>query len=1191
MTQLLRHKILGFVCSLWLASTAMGADADSLKVVHSPAYWIVGQSARLVVQTPADCERLEISHPSQLRLVDRWSYRPGDTTQRFYFQATEILDRGEIVFKSSKYELRMPIRILAWSEVLGGRLEGKWPASHATLGGQRIPRLFPLEGDDDFKAGISLMSPEEFARDRDILRNMRGQAMSQIAKAEELERIFNAIPESTLPRTCFVNNGYIKGAEGSKGCPICGTKVFEGRSSFHPWVLDPEGHPFQVQCPECSRWFPSNKIAEGDMHGGAFPDDGWGYVDKDGKPFSFVGYYMEQTHHDHRVVPTNYSNYYGATGDRRWGRATALVLFRLAEQHLNLALNLDQREGPTRYALWNASTPDREKLSLGASGFYVCRIGTIGLESIYARALERIWDYFDHDDPVILKFLQDHHHPEIKTMADVRRFIEIGYFRTVAQGVLDGAVVGNGASVQSMALNLALILNSRRSIDLVRWAYENPENGMRYYLTNNFFKDGSGYESPGYNNAHYGSAGAIADLLTRVVALRPQQYAEANLPSLPESPKFKAIFDHNLRTSLIDRTYANVGDDGDLPGADPLPIRPGAGLDQQLWAKAFRRWPDDVNYARALWDSEKKAPVSQLTDPALRERVTELMRRESPYLNLPSEVLDGFGHVILRSGQDEDQRALWMRYGTALGHRHHDTLTIGFEALKRTFLPEQGYHRGDSHRTEWDMNWAIHYCGQIVGGTEPADDWGRQGNIGGSLRSFADAGWAKLATAGRRPYETVEPPQLTKTADDLLLERSIALVDLSPKHSYAVSVYRMEGGTDHYLSFHGPRGTAEAAQLKLTPQLTGTLAGPDVPYGQTWDSAWGSANRHRLAFSFLTDVQRAPSQGRWNICWDLENQPDVHLKLHSASAPGTEVALCKGKPPGGGKPFELQWVMQHSRGAAPHASQFVEVLEAYEGQSSITEVRPLQIQGTFTGKQRPVAFEVVCGNRVDTVIQCYDPTTSVTASNGVTIQGSFGIWSEEQGQVKRVLLVGGSEIGKGGRRIAAPEQTWNGTIASANYPEKSVIVTPAPKDISRLIGRYVRITNAQGNDVTHRIMAARPTAEGVELSFELDPTIGIGPVKTIHADGITSAVRLMFEGLYYRGKTLSNEGHSAFYKTSGVKKSRIYLAPDASPVNAAESLTGDFGADGNAEIKRFLLYDYGPGDQLSLPNVLSFEKQ
>src|SRR6266542_3434751 len=94
--------------------------------------------------------------------------------------------------------------------------------------------------------------------------------------------------------------------------------------------------------------------------------------------------------------------------------------------------------------------------------------------------------------------------------------------------------------------------------------------------------------------------------------------------------------------------------------------------------------------------------------------------------------------------------------------------------------------------------------------------------------------------------------------------RLIALVDVGPHQFYAVDFYRIAGGTEHWWSFHAQEGDFATTGLSLTRQQGGTLAGPDVPYG---DPKWLKENGCTLSsygwsgpmfgFAHLSNVERA----------------------------------------------------------------------------------------------------------------------------------------------------------------------------------------------------------------------------------------------------------------------------------------------------------------------------------------------
>ncbi len=1160
---------IGIVVMAALLAVTAGADGE-LKCIQKPMFWLAGQQTRIMIQTPADCGKLEVSYPQALELFDRWPHQAGDSTQRFYFRALESLAAGEITFKSGDYELAVPVQVLAWAEVTE-------PAKFE-FEGLALPRIFPMDGEDAHKSDTSFVPQATLAALREGREGHTQEGETIAASLPDDREIFYRLPETTIPRAVFVQ--YYQ----PKGCPICGRKIFEGRSPFYPWKLDYENHPYQVQCPECGRWFPDNDFANGDMTSGEYPDDGWAYLDATGDPYSFVAYYT-QLYYRAQYYPSafRYAAGYARTGDRRIGHTAALMLFRIAEQYLNLALNINQRKAYMRSAVWSGKIIPQTNLRMANTWFYIEHNWECPIIPNFAEALDYLWDYFAQEDPDLLKFLQQNHHPDIQTMADVRNFIETGYLRVVAQGCIDTTLIGNHPQAQHAAMNAALALNTSRSYDLVDWTF-NRGGGMRHFLTNEFFIDGSAFESPGYNRGHYVRTQEVADVLNRIVELNSDTYRDAPFPLLTEDPKYKQMYDFNIQYSLIGRTCAMVGDAGDVASTEPLPLRPGSSLGQADFIPVFAKFPEDINFARALWDREVNAPIAQLQDEDLRAKVTEIVEREGADLGLKSNFLDGYGHAILRSGEGLDQRTFWVRWGECYGHRHDDLLTIGLEAKQRVLLPELGYPHSWTFRGVWEGNRLTHYGARIVG---ESGDITRIG--GGRLELFADGGWAKLACASARSYKSVAAPQLYEMVPGPIMARTIALVDVNEEASYAVSVFRLRGGTDHYLGFHGPRGEATVSGLELTSQPTGTLAGPEVKYGEGQD--WTKANPYLAALPYIYDVRRGTGDAVWQIEWALENYPDLHLRMHDLQPQVTEVGLGKGKPPGGGKPYELQFAIQHhSAEQEPASSRFITVIEAYEGEPTISAIRRLEVTSADDSDQPPVAFQVVCGDRVDTIIQCHDPTIPVSTADGLSMSGAFGVWSEVNGQMQKAFLVNGSYLAKGEARIQADAPSFTGKIVSADFARRKIVVQPAAAP-ELLVGRHLRITNDSGNDCSHLIVAAETTGAGVELTLEWDPRIGEGPVESVADGTVNCGAHLIFgRWLYYHGKTVANEDAAALYKTSGVTGGKaIYLDRNQHPDAPQQQLAAEFVDKDGDGIPRVVIYDYGPGDTVTVSNLVSVD--
>jgi hypothetical protein len=1139
------------------------ADDGSLRCIQKPIAWMVGQQTRIVVETPADCPELQVTAPPEVELFDRWPWQQGDTTQKLYFRAKAPLAAGSIEFKAHGHSLAIPIQVLTWAQAREPRKFEQWD----------LPRIFPMDGQDEPKQGITFLSEE-------LLAELRVQGLPNADEvAADLpadDDLYYSLPETTIPRVVFVQY------QQPKGCPICGRKIFEGRSPFYPWELDFENHPWKVGCPECGRWFPSNDFAAGDMDSGEFPDDGWGcFREGETHPYAFIGYYT-CWHYLRRWVPlvTNLSNQYALSGDRRIGHSAALALFRTAEQYMNLAVNINQRKSLMRSSVWEGGIIPQTNVPIYNTWLYVEHNWEVPRFTQYAEAFEKLWGFFDEEDPDLLAFVQTHGHPDVRTMQDFREFIETGYFRTVAQACLDKNLIGNLPQGQRATIESALFLNSPRSFELVDWVL-NGGGMMRYFLTNDYFIDGSGFESQGYNAGHVYNLEEFARVMERIRELDPDRYNGDRFPTLTDDPKYKNLFDFCINFNLIGRTNAQTGDAGDVAGTGPSSPFQTTDVAATWFAGPFAL-TRDPRFAMVLWDTQAKAPIADVKDPELRREIEQIVAERGWDIHMPSNVCDGYGHAILRTGEGDDRRALWVRYGRHRGHAHDDMLTIGWEGKMRKLLPELGYPHSWTFRGPWEGNWATHYCARIVG----APDHRSRGHC----KLFADGPWARVATAYSPAHRDVDAPQVYEMLPDWVMERTIALIDLNEADSYALGVFRLSGGTDHYWSFHGPRteGQATVEGLDLQAQEGGTLAGPDIPYGQGGE--WSKQNANLTAFPYLYDVSRATTDGTWSVDWPLEGHPDIHVRMTPLPFSDFEVNLAKGKPPGGGDPYELAWAIARTSGAEPHHTQLADVIEVYSGERLISDITRLAVQTDAADALPPAAVEVSAGNRIDTVICSREPTPAT--AKGVSTNGCFAIWSETGGELTGAYLVGGSSLMKGGLGVKAAAGEWRGRIASVDYANRKVVVDPPPSDPSALVGRYARMTN-ECSDCMHLITAVGIVGDSCQLTLELDPRICEGPVTDVQANAITSGVTLQLAGLRYcHGKTLTNEDGSAMYRVSGVTgRQTVWIDPAHHGEVATETLKEQFGDRDGDGISRFLVYDYGVGDEVCVPTVVSVRRE
>jgi len=1148
----------------------------NIKVLDKPMWIFPGQRFRIALEQPSNSADLDVDIPDSLEMFDSW--RQGGI-QRFYFRSLSVGD-ATLRFHGRAGRLQIPLDVIPWSSLLIPR----------KFNNIVLPRIWPLDDlkYNELKSTRTWHTEEELRAERSANAEPDERAKEWLSLNDE--EIYNIVPGPEVPRTCLIVLGGYEDAVG-KGCPVCGTDIYEGRSGFYPWQFDPEGHPWKVGCPSCGNWFPSNDWANGDMCSGDFPDDGFGcepvkpVLSPNGKPWRwpFIAYYHQWTAYMGKLTPgiQSCAEAFARTGDRAYAHKAAVGCFRLAESLLDFSLNLNHRKMPVRNGIYRppVGAPDANAMNRLSHSFLYIQPNwdTPRLEGC-SRAWDLIFDQIDGDSGLI-ELCHQHYHPEIQTGEDFRRFVEAGLCRVVAQACMDDAVSRNYPMQESALAAMALSLNTPRSLELVDWLL-NEGGEIRFGLVNEYFKDGAGHESEGYNGIQIKDMDRLIGILERIRSLNADRYKPPRFISLSGGAKHRQIYEFPIYNSLIGRTYPGTGDTGVSLMPDKLPLQQTFPLRPADYVNIYRITRDE-RFAQVLYGQNGEVPAA-LSEPKLRSEVGKIGREQGWQVDLKSNILDGFGHAILRSGKGDQQRALWLRYGRTLQHIHWDMLTMGFEASQRKMLPELGYPQGWTYASSWETNWGTHYGTHITGVSSASFPPGK-------LTLFSDTSPAKAASAESIIY--------SEAGIRAIRSRTIVLVDISEDDCYALSLERVLGGEEHHHSFHGPDGEATAFGVELRPR-NGTVLGEDVPYGNT--SSLEDSELSCLAFMY-EPLTCHVNRGVWGLDYSLRGQEDICLRMTMVQSDDAELTVAKGKAPGGKAEYEMTWAILRSEGRELLCRQYLCVLEPYERERLVRRIEPVSLSYNFKSQFPPLAVRVTTDEYVDTIIFQSSATVPCQTDDGIDCDGEFGGWRERNGNPTAAVLVSGTTLKKGEAEVPQSDSAYEGTIESCDYEAFELKITPEPRDVSALVGKHLRIHNESGNDASYIIESARQVEGGCILTVAFDPKIGEGFVGSFEDGYLISNTNLrMARFSYYAGKTLAfvshegihpfetetNEDQTVFYRLRDVEPNNRCRIDEATHENiTAERLSAEFTDRDGDGLSRFLIYDYGPGDSVTINGV------
>jgi len=710
-------------------------------------------------------------------------------------------------------------------------------------------------------------------------------------------------------------------------CPVCHKGV-----SMYDWKIDGQKNPWKVGCPHCGELFPKNDFrayyisgldgrgifnpglanrnllyntehpSPGDplYHFGV--DDGDGYVDYQGNRWRFIGAYLIYGQWKQLVVGgiRKLSDAYIITGDPVYAHKAAILLDRVADIYPTYDFSeqgivYEKSGSPGYVSNWHDACDE-----------------TIELAMAYDRILPAILN-----DQALVNFLSAKASRyqlsnNKSSIAAIQQNIENNILRDALQN--RDKIRANYPKNEIAVITIKSILEPENTIAL---------NGLFHdMILKATAVDGVTGEK---------GLGCYSGITIHALAAFLELFARANPEFLPELlqsyPQLYQTFRFFVDITCQNQYQPNNG--------DSYPIASGTysyrgvyftrevSLNPSMFSFMFRMYQitRDPAFVQVLYHGNKDSVVDLPYDlfaqstATFQNQVSQVISAEGVSPRLSSVNKEQWHLGILRSGVGEKERAIWMDYDAGGMHGHYDGMTLGFFANGLDLLPDFGYppvQYGSFSCPE--ANW---YRMSAAHNTVVVD--GLNHNIGeGKTTLWGEGKQVKIMRASG--------PALINGQQ---FERTIALVDTGPDHSYIIDVFRVIGGREHakFTYSHFGRIATQGLTLRSTPD-----------YG-----------RGTLIRNFQRDASPKPG---WSVDWDIDDQ----YKYASSSNAGhlcytdfTKNAEANIAQAWVNKGYSINEtyipcvMVQRKSDQGVLQSTFVSVIEHYKYQKQISQARRLEL--------------------------------------------------------------------------------------------------------------------------------------------------------------------------------------------------------------------------------------------------------
>ena len=880
-------------------------------------------------------------------------------------------------------------------------------------------------------------------------------------------------------------------AKGPKllGCLKCGMEVL--KYGNYPYNPEFEDKPWKLTCPSCKSVFPTNDFgkfyasaidergqfdaSKGDktlLFNEAHPnpsdpmhkygvDDGFGYIDQNGRSHKFIGYYVWKKWDYISSGLSLLADAYLYSGDKKYARKAAILLDRIADVYPEMDWKPYADKG------WYHSDGGRNMGKIHGS-IWETQIIT-SLADSYDKIISGTIDNSE-----LFNFLKKQSEKYTIGTKGSRALliqnIDNGLLRTAYKAVLSTHIRGNQGMHQLTLATCAIALDSQPESNLwLDWVFAADGGNIPGLMITTFDRDGTSNEgAPGY--------ALMWGRLVTQVAERLQGYpAYTKHNIIKEFPQFNTTFLVAYRMAALGIAIPNMGDSGATGTVS------NAYADPKFIAKGYT-FTKDPEFAKAAYLSNKNSAdklgrdiFSKDPDAISKEiqRIGEKsgVRADGGYL------MSGFGLALLENGRGNSGVAIANNYGRTIMHAHPDLMNFDLLAFGKWLAPDHGYPEFATKmpsNTDWTGSTVAHNL-VFVNEQPQKEVWGGHTKLFKQLKGFG-----VFELDGKTAY-----PDLNE------YKRTMFLIDAgADSNAYAIDIFKVSGGQDHLYSFHGPPGDITSTGLQLTEQKTGTYAGESIEKG-------ASANGFPRGYSFFYNVKRDLNPpAKIMLDWKVETgyrglkaDENIHLRMHSLTQ-SNDVAIADGDPPQNkpGNPKKLGYVLLHRKGENLN-STFISVFEPYKEKPFIKSVKRID-----NGNESQIALEIehINGN-IDYVLYNAESEKLMKLPNNISMSGNIGYLRKQKGQVVKSLIINGSSLSHENLNLKSGGQIRGKIVKMNKNPSGSgwVLVDQILPENGSLNGGQLIIANKGERDATYTIKSIK--REGKYSKIECGPiTFAIG---------------------------------------------------------------------------------------------------